>query len=142
VLVERRVDVAHEIPFVYGLVQVSVRLGIAGALDRRAVGVCGQVDDRLIALHPYPARGLNPVHLSRQNNVHEDQVRAEFLCHAYGVFARYSYPGNAVTEPLQGLLYAEGDNHLVLDDQDALFTHQQTSTTIELRQTIMPQKAG
>ena len=105
------------------LQQVAVRLGGARPLQRRFVGIGGEIDDRGMVAGRYACSGVDAVDLAFDVDIHQDEVRQRLLDRLQRLRAIGDIGHDVVAEALQHQLQMEADNPLVFHHHDSGVGH-------------------
>jgi hypothetical protein len=84
------------------------------------------------------ARRLDPVHSPFQVDVHEHEIRAQLAGLLHGLLAARNRRGHPVAQGLELRFQVEGDDPLVLDDQNARWVQRLSPTGREAKLETRP----
>ena len=115
---ERHLQGEGELMFFYRFQQVTVGAEFCGPAYRGFVGMGGEEDDREAELLLQDLGRADAVALAFEPDVHEYQVRTEPSGQLQGLVRVRGETGATETPVFEGVFEFEGDEPLVLDDQD------------------------
>ena len=114
-------NIRGQFGFAEGFDQKSVGLELAGSPQEFGIGVGGEEDDARVDPVPESDGQVDAVHLSREADVQEQNVRVGLFDFREGGLALCCGAANLVARLLQPVRDLHGDGGFVLDDEDSSF---------------------
>ena len=116
-LVDGHLDRRLQLAFLEWLEQVTIGLRDLRPLEGAVVRVRRKIDDRYVVTGQFICR-FDAIHLALQIDVHQHQMGRRMARRGDGLLSGRDNDGHIVPHPLQPQLQVQGDDGLVLDDED------------------------
>lgn len=112
-----------QFPLFKGFDQVAEGLGQLGPLEGQVIGEGSDVNHRYAVFFPDNGGHRNPVQVTLENDIHQDQVRLSPVYAADDFFPGLNHAGDLVAEQPDHVLEVSSHQVFILDDQYPRLAH-------------------